>query len=56
MDDMKLPGAGQPQGGRRVEKKGKKSLIAVVCVLAVLILAVGGAGAWVYLYGNIYQF
>ena len=54
MDDMKLPGAGQPQGGRRVEKKGKKSLIAVVCVLAVLILAVGGAGAWVYLYGNIY--
>ena len=54
MDDMKLPGSGQPQGGRRVEKKGKKALIALICVLAVLVLAVGGAGAWVYLYGNIY--
>ena len=51
---MKLPGSGQPQGGRRVEKKGKKALIALICVLAVLVLAVGGAGAWVYLYGNIY--
>lgn len=55
MDEMKLPAPGPSPEGRRVLPANKKPLVAALCVLGVLALAVGGILGWVYLYDGIYH-
>lgn len=52
---MKLPAPGPSPEGRRVLPANKKPLVAALCVLGVLALAVGGILGWVYLYDGIYH-
>ena len=55
MDEMKLPAPGPSPEGRRVLPANKKPLVAALCILGVLALAVGGILGWVYLYDGIYH-
>ncbi len=52
---MKLPAPGPSPEGRRALPANKKPLVAALCVLGVLALAVGGILGWVYLYDGIYH-
>lgn len=52
---MKLPAPGPSPEGRRVLPANKKPLVAALCILGVLALAVGGILGWVYLYDGIYH-